>query len=209
MLLLLANVVVGITGGDFNAACQEYMQARHRLADVEKQRGSTEATLETAQQAREAAMRNFNRALPAMTTHFFLGVTATLVTILVNSISVTYFVGTSRWSKEVVDTYHLAPELAEESARIKRRSFPWALLGIFTMLLVAGLGGAADPRGANLVHSAHWVQPHFLTALGSIGLIGWSFLMQGECLADHFQLIERIMAEVRRIRAQARAGEGE
>jgi hypothetical protein len=43
--------------------------------------------------------------------HILLGVLAALVTVLVNSISVTYFIGTSRWCKEVADVYHLDPEL--------------------------------------------------------------------------------------------------
>ena len=202
ILLLLANAVVGIIGGDFNAASRTKLAAKRHYHEVEFNRTTAPEELNAARQDRDTADEAWIGLNRTMNTHRLLGVGAALVTILVCCVSVTYFVGTSRWSKEVVDTYHLAPELAEESARIKRRSFPWSLLGILTMLGVVALGAAADPSGMNHVQSASWVQPHYLTALGSIGVIGWSFLMQGQCLAEHFALIEKIMGEVRRIREQ-------
>ena len=56
--------------------------------------------------------------------HRLMGVAAAIVVVLVNSIVVTYFIGTSRWCKEVVDTYSLDRELVRRSARLKRRTFP-------------------------------------------------------------------------------------
>lgn len=41
------------------------------------------------------------------TVHRLSGVLAALVVVLVNSMAVTYFVGTSRWVREVVETYGL------------------------------------------------------------------------------------------------------
>ena len=43
------------------------------------------------------------------TVHRLSGVAAALAVVLVNSIVVTYFVGTSRWCKEVAETYQLSP----------------------------------------------------------------------------------------------------
>ena len=84
-----------------------------------------------------------------MTIHMLLGAGGALVAILVNSITVTYFIGTSRWCKEVCETYRLPPQLAQQSTRLKRSTFPWAVLGILSVIAVVALGAAADPSGAN------------------------------------------------------------
>ena len=198
ILLLLANAVVGLTGGDFNAVFRAAVEAKQKAKAAALDANATEKT--AAEEQARTALATLHQARPHMTAHILLGSGAAVIAILVCSISITYFVGTSRWSKEVVETYHLSPELAAESARIKRRSFPWALLGMLTMLGIVALGAAADPSGMNYVRSASWVQVHYISALASIALMGWSFLMQGQCLAEHYQLIEKIMAEVRRIR---------
>ena len=61
------------------------------------------------------------------TVHRLSGILAALVVVLVNSMSVTYFIGTGRWCREVVETYHLADALILRSKAIKRSSFPFAL----------------------------------------------------------------------------------
>lgn len=43
-----------------------------------------------------------------------MGIATGLLALFVNSVSVTYFIGTSRWCKEVVDTYELETELAKK-----------------------------------------------------------------------------------------------
>ena len=48
------------------------------------------------------------------TVHRLSGVAAALAVVLVNSIVVTYFVGTSRWCKEVAETYQLAPSFVAQ-----------------------------------------------------------------------------------------------
>ena len=79
------------------------------------------------------------------TVHRLSGVAAALAVVLVNSIVVTYFIGTSRWCKEVSETYALDPSLVRRSTLLKRRTFPWALLGMLAVVGVIALGGAADP----------------------------------------------------------------
>ena len=78
------------------------------------------------------------------TVHRLSGVLAALMVVLVNSISVTYFIGTGRWCREVVETYALAPALIERSRRIKRAAFPASLLGMLAVVAIVALGGAAD-----------------------------------------------------------------
>ncbi len=63
--------------------------------------------------------------------HRLLGMGAALAVVLVDSIVITYFIGTSRWCKEVVETYQLDEGLISRSVGLKRKSFPWSLLSIF------------------------------------------------------------------------------
>jgi hypothetical protein len=205
ILFLVANVLVGLAGPDYNAAFLAAATAKKQLSELEKDRTVDANTIQQARAARDAAMAQLETVRSGWngtTTHILLGSVAAVMTLLVNSISITYFVGTSRWSKEVVDTYHLNAEWGIESAKIKRRSFPWAVFGSLVMLAIVALGAAADPSGMNHVQSKLWVQPHYLTALTGIVIIAWSFWKQWNCLSEHFQLIEKIMVEVRRIRQE-------
>jgi uncharacterized membrane protein len=133
--------------------------------------------------------------------HRLAGLGAALVVILVNSISVTYFIGTSRWCKEVCETYRISPELAERSTRLKRGTFPWALAGIVSVIIVVGLGAAADPSGANWPRSAEFVMPHYLAAIVGLVIVIAAFWVQISRIAENYGVIEEILAEVERIRS--------
>ncbi len=101
--------------------------------------------------------------------HRLLGVAAALVVVLVNSIVVTYFIGTSRWCKEVVETYGLDAQFVRRSLTLKRRTFPWALMSMLVIVGVVALGGAADPATGRQ-GTEHWVVPHLIGALARTGL---------------------------------------
>jgi hypothetical protein len=131
-----------------------------------------------------------------------LGSAAALMAILVNSITVTYFIGTSRWCKEVCETYGITGELAERSTRLKRGTFPWALAGIVTVIGIVALGAAADPSGANWERSAAFVSPHYLAAMAGLAIVSLSFWVQITRIAENYAVIEQILAEVHRIRAE-------
>ena len=79
------------------------------------------------------------------TVHRLSGVLAALMVVLVNSMAVTYFIGTGRWCREVVESYGLDGSSSERSRRLKRSAFPFALLGMLAVVTVVALGGAADP----------------------------------------------------------------
>src|SRR4029079_6581058 len=79
------------------------------------------------------------------TIHRLTGVAAALAVVFVESVVVTYFIGTSRWCKEVTETYQLPPNDLAESTRLKRRTFPLALIGMTTVIAVGSLGAASDP----------------------------------------------------------------
>ena len=205
ILLLAANFIVGLVGGDFNAAARQKREAQNRLIDAERQarvaHSRTSPQLDAAQEAAEAADAEFRGPRARMTLHILLGSAAALVTVLVNSITITYFIGTSRWCKEVCETYGLPAELIERSTRLKRSTFPWALTGIVSVILIVGLGAAADPSGANWPRSAQFVLPHYLAAMIGLAVIAGAFWVQISRIADNYGVIEEILAQVQSIRA--------
>lgn len=205
VLLLAANFVVGLAGGDFNAAARHKREAQNRRIEVERQsrigRNATSPELEKAREAANAADAEFRGPRSRMTLHMLLGAAAALITVLVNSITVTYFIGTSRWCKEVCETYDLSADLAERSTRLKRSTFPWALAGILSVIVMVGLGAAADPSGANWQRSAHFVMPHYAVAMIGIVIVLVAFYVQISRIAENYAVIEDILREVERIRA--------
>lgn len=205
LLVLAANFVVGLGGGDFNAAAQRKREAQNRLIELERQARSQRfleaAEMTAARQAAEAAEAEFRGPRARMTLHMLLGCAAALLTVLVNSIAITYFVGTSRWCKEVCETYRISADLALRSTHLKRSTFPWALAGILAIIAIVGLGAAADPSGANAPRAASFVQWHYLMAMIGVVIIAAAFWVQICRIAENYAAIEAVVAEVQRIRA--------
>lgn len=133
--------------------------------------------------------------------HMLVGLAAALAVVLVESIAATYFIGTSRWCKEVTETYRLAPANLAESQRLKRRAFPWCVIGMLTAVGVSALGAASDP-GTGRPNTASMVNVHLLAALAGIALVAWTYYQIWLKMAANQDVIERIVAEVGRIRAE-------
>jgi hypothetical protein len=133
------------------------------------------------------------------TVHRLSGVFAALMVVLVNSMGVTYFIGTGRWCREVVETYGLSAALTDRSKVIKRAAFPWSVIGMLAVVGIVALGGAADPAtgrpGTQL-----WVTPHLVGAMALAALIAWCFQSQLPRIRRQQALIEEVLVEVREIR---------
>jgi hypothetical protein len=137
------------------------------------------------------------------TVHRLSGIAAALAVVLVDSIAMTYFIGTSRWCKEVAEAYQLQPHLVERSAALKRRTFPYAILSVLAIIGVVALGGAADPAAAlrlQPVVGITWTQLHLAGSLVGLAFIAWCFYRQWLNLVANHQVIDEVQAEVRRIR---------
>lgn len=137
--------------------------------------------------------------------HFFFGVSAALVVVFVNSIVVTYFVGTSRWCKEVVETYRLSRELIARSARLKRRTFPWAVANMLAVVGIVALGGAADPATATPppgLGNLTWSQFHLAGALLGLALLLYAFFTEWLNIQANQEVINDVMSEVKRVRTE-------
>lgn len=204
VLLLAANFGVGLTIGDFNSAAKHKQDAYNHLIALERRERADKTVdtmdLEQTKQAAAKADEGFRGPRARMTLHMLLGSAAALITVLVSSITITYFIGTTRWCKEVSDAYAIGPEWSERSAQLKRSAFPWALAGILTVILVVGLGAAADPSGANWSRSSQFVMPHYGAAMIGLVIVILAFWMQASRIAENHEVIQRILAEVERIR---------
>lgn len=134
------------------------------------------------------------------TVHRLTGVASALVVVLVNSVAVTYFIGTGRWCREVVEAYGLAGSLVARAATLKRAAFPFALGGMLAVVAIVALGGAADPA-AGRRGSSGWVTWHLLGGLLLPAAIAACFLAQRPAIRRQHELIDEVMDEVRRARA--------
>jgi hypothetical protein len=135
--------------------------------------------------------------------HFMVGVGVGLAVVLVHSIVMTYFIGTGRWCKEVVETYSLDRGLVLRGNHLKRRAFPYALVNMLLVVGVLALGGAADPSG-NLQTEPpgglSWAQWHLVAAVAALAVIMAGSIAEWRAIRDNQRLIQQVMAEVRRIR---------
>ncbi len=201
--LLAANFMVGLTIGDFGAASSNFQAAYHEH-DQLTQTAADRNTLEQAESQLKDAAKQLNAQRSGFWIHIWIGMSAALVTLLINSISVTYFIGTNRWCREVVDAFSLDQELATKSQRLKKRAFPWSLLAIVLILFIAGLGAASDPVTLN-PDAADWVPYHWGLAMLGIVVISGCLLGQVGLISKNYKLINEIMeaAEAERERRKA------
>lgn len=199
-IALVANLLVGLLTGDYQTVVKDQITASQEYKRLLKDRGASAVDITTAKEKLYALQKSNQPSHDFIRVHVFLGCAAALATTLVNSIAITYFVGTSRWIKEVVDAYHLNQKLVAHGHRIKRESFAWSVGGILAVVLLVGVGAAADPRGANYTHSAAYVMPHYVLALAVIAFVLLAFWKQWTKIAVNFRLIAEIMTEVQRVK---------
>ncbi|MEX0641093.1 MAG: hypothetical protein WD468_00250 [Pirellulales bacterium] len=134
--------------------------------------------------------------------HRLTGVAAALAVVFVECIIVTYFIGTSRWCKEVVETYQFDPELVRESNRLKRRTFPWALAGMLAVIGVSSLGAAADPTASGVLERQSWTDWHLIGALVGVVFIAWTYIVAWNHVVANQAIIERLVAQVQQVRRE-------
>jgi hypothetical protein len=134
------------------------------------------------------------------TLHRLTGVAAALMVVFVESVVATYFIGTSRWCKEVVETYQLDPAIIRSSNKLKRRTFPWALLGMLTVVGIISLGAAADPGALFGPNAKAWTNWHLIGAFSGIGLVAWTYLVSWNNILANHAIITGLVAQVARLR---------
>jgi hypothetical protein len=133
--------------------------------------------------------------------HMLTGVGTALAVVLVESIAVTYFIGTSRWCKEVTETYRLPVDDLRESSRLKRNTFPWCVLGMLTVVGVGALGAAADP-GTGRPDTASMADVHQIASFAGLCVVAWTYFCAWQNIAANQSVIQRIVGQVARIRTE-------
>ncbi len=129
-------------------------------------------------------------------THFLVGLLTALLTLLVHCIIFTYFLGTGRWVKEVGLAYKLPDQLLPRQTReLKRRVFPPALFAMLITITTAAAGQGAQ------MGLWHW-SVHMTVATLTLLVNGWAYRIEYQCLAENANVLENVMREVERIRAE-------
>jgi hypothetical protein len=199
--LLIGNLILAFAMGDFGAKSEEYAVAHQTISAARATDTTTSKELlahrEHLERIGVELAEQRNRFWP----HIWLGIAASLISLLVNSISITYFIGTNRWCREVADAYGMSDEFSDRSAALKRRSFGWAFIGILLTLAIAGTGGAADPFSST-AEPASWVVWHWTLGMGGVALIATSFYAQFTALSANHRVIQDVLADAARIRAE-------
>jgi hypothetical protein len=129
-------------------------------------------------------------------THFNLGLFTAVGTLLVHCLIFTYFLGTGRWVKEVGLAYRLPdgglPRLTRE---LKRSTFPPALFAMLITIATAAAGAGAQ------LQAWHWTV-HACLALLTLAINVWAFRIELRHLAQNGRILDAVMNEVERIRAE-------
>ena len=135
------------------------------------------------------------------TVHRLTGTAAALAVVFVESVVVTYFIGTSRWCREVVETYRFGPQPVIASNRLKRRAFAAALAGMLAVVGVIALGAAADPATGR-PDTAAWTEVHLFAAVGGLMFIAWTYFIAWQAIWRNHAIIAGIVADVARVRQE-------
>lgn len=197
---MAANLIAGLSIGEFNERAQELRDAqraadRHRILRESKEDPQVRADQERVEQLLEEIGPMRGRA----SFHKLFGIAAAIVAMLVNSVAVTYFVGTGKWCTEVSETYRLDMQRVERGRRLKRRTFATATVSMLVVVLLAGLGAAADP-GNSQSGGETWVTLHLIAAFGGVAFVSAIFWYQAGKVRANYELIQEIMADVEEIR---------
>jgi hypothetical protein len=128
--------------------------------------------------------------------HFFLGLfTIILLNLGVHSLVFIYFLGTGRWVKEVALAYQIPDEPWPKLTReLKRWTYPVSLAAMLVPIAAAVAGAGVQMAG--------WPwYVHFIFGVATLLVNVWAFTVEYRNVCINSALIDRVMAEVDRIRA--------
>lgn len=189
-MLVIVTMGVGWWIGDYNGAHGDYLA-------LSKEAARNPDTISEEQVLAEAAKLKEPRR--RFTIHFQLGLATALAVTLINSLSVTYLIGTSRWIKEVCDAYELDEKYVNDSKRIKRSTFPWSIMGVLSIIMIVAFGAASDP-GTGIPTTAQWVSTHLIVAMAGTAVIIIAIFVQASNLQVNADIINQVVEDVRRER---------
>ncbi len=128
--------------------------------------------------------------------HFTLGLFSVLFTLGVHCLIFIYFLGTGRWVKEVALAYGIADDpLPKQTRELKRSTFPPALFAMLIAIATASAGAAVQWR------EWPWTV-HLSLAIATLAINAWAFWVEHRNVTINAGIIDDVMREVDRIRAQ-------
>jgi hypothetical protein len=120
---LVVNIVLGLQTGDYNGEFQNVKTPLEKIgAEMrELKRGGTRDwdAINAKKKQRDELVAQIKPYQDKALLHILFGIVTALVNILVCSISITYFVGSSRWMKEVTMAYSFEPDLVNQANQLK------------------------------------------------------------------------------------------
>lgn len=130
--------------------------------------------------------------------HLYLSLFAIIFNLGLHCLIFIYFLGTGRWVKEVATAYALPDEPYPKGTRtLKRQAFPPALCAMLVPI-AAGAAGMANIH--HVLTGVAWI--HFGLALLSFVINAWACLVEYRCVSANASVIDGVMQEVERIRAE-------
>ncbi len=132
--------------------------------------------------------------------HFYFGLFSVISALGLHCLIFIYFLGTGRWVKEVALAYKIPDDpLPKKTRELKRKTFPPAL---FAMLIPIATAAAGMAQLHN--QSKGW-QPmlHLSLALATLAINFWAFAVEWKNVSINAGIIDEVMKEVNRIRAEA------
>jgi hypothetical protein len=133
---------------------------------------------------------------PTYLLHVWLGLASVTTTLGLHCLVFIYFLGTGRWVKEVALAYKIPDDPLPKLTRdLKRRTFPPALLAMLVPIAAAAAGaGAATQR---------WPWPLHASLAVLVLLVNfWAFRVEIRSVTVNTALIDEVMRQVERIRAE-------
>lgn len=128
--------------------------------------------------------------------HFQMGLWTSIGILLVHCIIFTYFLGTGRWVKEVGIAYQIADDpLPKTTRELKRATFPPALFSMLIAIFTSAAGAGV------LFQSWPWYA-HATGAVLTLAINLWAFRIEYRNLAANIIVLQAVLAEVDRIRAE-------
>jgi hypothetical protein len=139
-----------------------------------------------------------DRSVDSYLLHFSVALFAIIFNLGLHCLVFIYFLGTGRWVKEVALAYQLPDDPLPKLTRdLKRWTFPPALLAMLVPIAAGAAGMAIVHRpltGTSYLHLALAV----LTLLVNL----WALRIEYRNVCRNAQVIDQVMVEVERIRAE-------
>lgn len=133
---------------------------------------------------------------PIFIIHFTSGLFSVFLILAVHCLIFIYLLGTGRWVKEVAEAYRLPDEpLPKLTRELKRKTFPPALFAMLIGIATAAAGAGTQSR------TWPW-QYHFALAIAALAINYWAFQVEGRNIRTNVGVIDDVMREVERIRAE-------